>query len=344
MIMKINSFILKIACIVVKIIVILPSILYGDQSKEQRLDGSGFRKEIEKAPECETGQKLLHKWSNFCKDNDYDEEDLPPNQEATSIYYKTTEMDILEINEKGKTIEIEMGLGRGWQDERIELHSLFDEPHLVEFYNKRLPLWFPTEKKRHARNMEQELETKIIGQIISDRTWVLTYSEIYLDLHCDFKFAKFPMDTQSCKFILINSGEFQLLPLANDTFGKLRKVLIRELGHHSLDEQKDAFPPFVKDGFEITTLFVHGNDLGDKNLSYWGFNMTMRRITSNYVYQYYVPAAAIVCVSQISFIIPHYSIPGRIGLLATLFLTLMNIFISHMVSMINYTSYLSQID
>ena len=330
MIMKINSFILKIACIVVKIIVILPSILYGDQSKEQRLDGSGFRKEIEKAPECETGQKLLHKWSSFCKDNDYDEEDLPPNQEATSIYYKTTEMDILEINEKGKTIKIEMGLGRGWQDERIELHSLFDEPHLVEFYNKRLPLWFPTEKKRHARNMEHELETTIIGQIKSDRTWVLTYSEIYLDLHCDFKFAKFPMDTQYCPFIFTNenSGDLQLLPLANDTFGELQPLL-------SLDKEKDSFPLLEKDGFEITTSFVHGNTLRDQDLSYWGFNLTMRRITSTYVFEYYVPGAAIVCVSHISFIIPHHSIPGRIGLLATLFLTLMNIFINHMVSIIN---------
>ena len=325
--MKIKRVFLEMVCIVVNIIAILPSIAYGKQSKVKRLPGQGFLE----APEelCENGTTpLLH--SRVCVDSNYEEADLPPNQDPIPIYYKVTEMDILDINEKGKTIKIEMGLGRGWQDDRIEVHSLSNEPPWVGFYYKILPIWFPTEKRRHARNMEEEQEETIIGQNDSEGAWVLTYSEIYLDIHCDFKFAKFPMDTQYCPFIFTNenSGNLQLLPLANDTLGELQPLL-------SLDKEKDSFPHLEKDGFEITTLFVHGNTLRDQDLSYWGFNLTMRRITSTYVYQYYVPGAAIVCVSHISFIIPHHSIPGRIGLLATLFLTLMNIFINHMVSIIN---------
>ena len=325
--MKIRRFILEMVCIVVKIIAILPSIAYSIQSKEKGLPGKGILESREEV--CENGTTpLLH--SRVCIDSNYDEADLPSNQDPIPIYYKVTEMDILDINEKGKTIKIEMGLGRGWQDDRIEVQPLSNEPPWVGFYYKILPIWFPAEKRRHARNMDEEREETIIGKNNSGGAWVSTYSEIYLDLHCDFKFAKFPMDTQYCPFIFTNenSGDLQLLPLANDTLGELQPLLL-------LGKEKDSFPPLEKDGFEITTLFVHGNTLRGHDLSYWGFNLTMRRITSTYVYQYYVPGAAIVCVCHISFIIPHHSIPGRIGLLATLFLTLMNIFINHMVSNIN---------
>ena len=325
--MKIKRFFLEMVFTVFKIVAILPSIAYGKQSQEKRQPGKGFMEEREEL--CENGTTpLLH--SRVCVDSNYDEDESPSNQDPIPIYYKVTEMDILDINEKSKTIKIEMGLGRGWQDDRIEVHPVSNEPPWVGFYYKILPIWFPTEKRRHARNMDEEREETIIGQNDSAGAWVLTYSEIYLDLHCDFKFAKFPMDTQYCPFIFTNenSGDLQLLPLANDTLGVLQPSL-------SLDKEKASFPLLELDGFEITTSFVHGNTLRDQDLSYWGFNLTMRRITSTYVFEYYVPGAAIVCVSHISFIIPHHSIPGRIGLLATLFLTLMNIFINHMVSIIN---------
>ena len=314
--------------IVVEVILILPTLVYAVQPREKRLDG----KNVQEAS-CEKEQVLLYK--RICIDKNYDTENLPSNQDAIPIYYVVKEMDILEINEKGKTIEIEMGLVRGWQDERIDL---YDED-LVEFHKIPSQLWFPSDKKRHARSMEQDIELLLIGQHDSSGAWVMTYSEIYLNLHCDFKFAKFPMDTQHCQFMLTNenSDYLQLLPLANESSGQLRALL-------SLDEEKEALAFLELDGFEITTLFVHGNDLGDKALSYWGFNLTMRRITSTCVFQYYVPGAAIVCVSHISFIIPHYSIPGRIGLLATLFLTLMNIFINHMVSIIKKIDQLSHIN
>ena len=145
-------------------------------------------------------------------------------------------------------------------------------------------------------------------------TVVSVYHELQISLFCDFKFREFPMDTQSCQFLGTNEHdrELQLLPPSENKTNK--------------------FPVMETDGFEINTLFLYGNDFGSEKLSYCGFNLTMRRILQPYLFQYYLPGAAIVCISQISFIIPPSSIPGRIGLLATLFLTLMNIFINHMVS------------
>ena len=86
-------------------------------------------------------------------------------------------------------------------------------------------------------------------------------------------------------------------------------------------------------GFIITKNLEEGLD-GNKD-AYVGITFKMVRILSPFIFQYHLPAAAIVFVSQVSFIIPPSAIPGRIGLLATLFLTLINLFINHMVSSIN---------
>ena len=86
---------------------------------------------------------------------------------------------------------------------------------------------------------------------------------------------------------------------------------------------------FSKSGFTVTQLLEDG--FNDKNESYVGMEFKMKRALSTFLFQYYLPSAAIVFVSQISFIVPTASIPGRLGLLATLFLTLTNLFINHMV-------------
>ena len=45
---------------------------------------------------------------------------------------------------------------------------------------------------------------------------------------------------------------------------------------------------------------------------------------------YYIPSILIVLVSEIGFVVPVTAIPGRIGLLVTQFLTLINLFIHQM--------------
>ena len=158
---------------------ILPTFVYGGQYREKGLDGKSFQE-----ASCDKEQELFHK--KICIDKNYDDEDYPSNQDTIPIYYRVIEMDILEINEKSKTIEMEMGLVRGWQDERIEL---YDED-LVELHKIPSQLWFPSDKKRHARSMEEDIELMLIGEHDSSGAWVITYSEIYLKLHCNFKFAK----------------------------------------------------------------------------------------------------------------------------------------------------------
>merc|ERR1719242_2283200 len=62
------------------------------------------------------------------------------------------------------------------------------------------------------------------------------------------------------------------------------------------------------------------------NYSVAGFELTLRRKVSHYIITCYLPSGMFVIVSWISFLIPADIVPGRMTLLITIFLVLVNIF------------------
>merc|ERR1719242_2081069 len=62
------------------------------------------------------------------------------------------------------------------------------------------------------------------------------------------------------------------------------------------------------------------------NYSVAGFEMTLKRKVSHYIITCYLPSGMFVMVSWISFLIPPDVVPGRMTLLITIFLVLVNIF------------------
>ena len=73
------------------------------------------------------------------------------------------------------------------------------------------------------------------------------------------------------------------------------------------------------------SLFLYDNgELG--NLSLTGFNVDIRRQHYKHLVVYYIPSGLFVLVSWTSFIIPPDVVAGRMGLLITVLLCLVNIF------------------
>ena len=75
---------------------------------------------------------------------------------------------------------------------------------------------------------------------------------------------------------------------------------------------------------ENTDRILSYGELG--NFSVAGFEMVLERHLSHYLITYYLPSGLFVVVSWISFMVPPDIIPGRMALLVTLFLVLVNIF------------------
>ena len=89
------------------------------------------------------------------------------------------------------------------------------------------------------------------------------------------------------------------------------------------------------DGFKISLSKKGTNNMswGSINITEMRVDIVLERQVSKYIYQYYIPCITIVIATSFSFIIPLSAIPGRVALIVTQFLTLTNIFINQVVSL-----------
>ena len=67
-----------------------------------------------------------------------------------------------------------------------------------------------------------------------------------------------------------------------------------------------------------------------------GFEIEFKRLQANVLWMYYLPSILVVLTGSISFVIPPNAIPGRMGLLVTLFLVQIDLVQSLSVSLDNY--------
>ena len=277
---------------------------------------------------------MEYRYTGVCKPFIYQEKEPPIRTSQTQVYFQVVDMQVLEINDAEKTIEINMKYYNVWKDHRLTVNSVFAKKlsrHGVngiagnwfdEKDGKRPLIWYPDGIKItnviDRKLLHHPFTTLIFAKGEStlwpatepNETKIIQEMDVRISLFCDFDFAMFPLDTQYCRLMESNEDD-----------GGLELLL-------SPRTSKEEVNTLIKDGFNFTSTM---QEYTDKNNTFVGLKIKIQRIISPYVYQYYLPCAAIVVVAQISFIIPPSAIPGRIGLLATLFLTLSNMFISHMV-------------
>ena len=260
--------------------------------------------------------------------------------------------NVLQINEKRETILIDAGLTYFWRDDRIKT-----DPTLLNTFSWNFPvapgitlkwydnipwdqmIWHPQGVYFHdAYKRQLVYKPASFLQIMSgdprleaktkfneNATFLVYKKDYHLGINCNFEFSNFPMDRHICHLKLTNRYIRELkLTLYDFTFWRLASNEIRYL---------------ERDGFNISASFEGNNATRNSSVdSYVLLKLDMHRIMHPYFNQYYAPSVAIVCISQISFIIPPSSIPGRLGLVATLFLTMTNILIDSNVSKYECTS------
>ena len=279
---------------------------------------------------CEKDGLLLAKGA--CIESNYYKDD-PPHRN-TKIRHTFFSYRILEIKEKEKNVRFNVVLLTIWNDNRIKTNfstlpeNLIDGtnfPVLVPWYKieKQLPIWRPMHNQFDdivtEKIMYQPATAAMIGNdLTSNETTLLIVEEFQLNKFCAFDFARFPMDTQQFEILLHNQYAEELQLSLHDPQSRYHKRNTYELL-----------------GYHVTTTIKTGEMKERDNASYVGVGIQLRRIYRPFILQYYLPCIGIVLVSQVSFIIPPFSIPGRVGLVSTQFLTLTNVFISEMVSYFN---------
>ena len=128
----------------------------------------------------------------------------------------------------------------------------------------------------------------------------LQYSQkVKVTVGCEMNFEYFPFDTQNCKFLLKS--------LRNQPNLRWRgqKLKLNTLTH----------PDFT----------INIMRLKETDDSYTGFMLILHRKPQLYVYSYFISSTLLVITSWISFSIKPEVVPGRLGLLLTTLLMLINL-------------------
>ena len=128
----------------------------------------------------------------------------------------------------------------------------------------------------------------------------LQYSQkVKVTVGCEMNFEYFPFDTQNCKFLL------KSLRNQPNLRWKGQKLKLNTLTHPD---------------FKINIMrFKESDD------SHTGFILILHRKPQLYVYSYFIPSTLLVITSWISFSIKPEVVPGRLGLLLTTLLMLINL-------------------
>ena len=284
---------------------------------------TGELEEIEKYDWVPYGQ-LLEK--GICIDGNY-QKNFAPEKKKTKVFCTVEYQKVREVDAKKQTVSIDLILTLKWHDPNIRTNFVSNnieyegvalrQEATEKIWTPDLYIWNST-KLKSKEEWASLKESRIFSpdMIIENdsnhsKTIVEMEYEIKTTVYCNFQFSLFPMDEQNCS-ITAGSGSKKAIFVLNDVAQNYHSPVT----YHAVGlEMKITF-------FEKDRLF--GN-------STIGFNIAMTRLLWPYMMKYYIPCIAIVLVSEIGFVIPLTAIPGRVALLVTQFLTLINLFIYQMV-------------
>ena len=289
------------------------------------------------------GQKYQYRWiskpnakllaSGVCIDPDYTKY-VAPNNGKTLVYSTIESQMIRSVNAKEGTISIDFIMAIRWLDPNIKTHFsrrdqrdggialsewALEEIWMPDIYIlNRQSFQDPAEWRSIksstvlASNKFNDLRTRQNKTTEIQKTAIEIRFEIKATVYCNFNHIAYPLDRQTCD-VRLGSGSTGAVFVLFDS--------------NTLYHQKKTYQA---ENFDLSVTFFDGRMKHGNNSI--GIHVEMERIRNSFIFEYYIPCIAIVLVSELSFVIPITSIPGRVGLLITLFLTLINLFIHQMVS------------
>ena len=271
---------------------------------------------------------------NVCLSKGYQVNEPPENNNLTPVLVLMADPRILEVDAKRQTLALDIKVATIWEDSRIyfKISDKNDSIKLPPIANKHPPIWYPfiSIEIKNLKVLRYLYDPIIVNQLklvsgkhvnriakenllLSHEKRIFALVKWTVKLSCRFDFSRYPFDTNTCPFRM----RAERLNVTNRIEKSFRST------------QTQA------EGFDLEKTSVSGY-LSDDSLygktTHFGIDIKMRRLLGPFVYQYYLPCFVIVIASFLSFIISFTSIPARVSLVVTLFLTLSNMFVHQMVS------------
>ena len=283
---------------------------------------------------CEDGRKLS---DSVCLAAGYQKSSIPKSALANGMTVWTIfNVSNIHTNDIDRTIRVELSIEISWSDDRIKVDGYHEDFQLLDYTvldsSQINAIWNPDVSIYHVVDFQRISILNPTNGYLS-MIQLDYYYYYYVDylftghatIDCDFNFDNYPMDRQSCEFRLISLSYGEYLTFL--FYNTMRLEANSTIPNSEFDMKIHFFDRDLcrKAGNAMIEVACH------KNLRELGFIITMERYLQPFVMRYYLPSVAIVLISQTSFFVPPNVIPGRAGLLVTLFLTQTNIFMNQQV-------------
>ncbi len=263
----------------------------------------------------------------FCLNSDYEKHIRPEVKEATHINIKLKITEIEKIDDSNLTMTVHMDFDVQWRDQRLEITentTIWDtsdpmqawvilDQELVDDY-----LWIPDIAVYNLKEFQMSwvLHPMATVDLFPDKTIHYVFAA-RVTFGCNFFFENFPLDRQQCEFFVGSYGHTKEEMVLNGSYVQLHRDRQRPLQYQTE----------IVDLEETKKTYQSKNEQGvvQEEYSTAGFKVKMARGYSVFLTRTYFPAALMVIVSFISYLIGQEEVVGRLALLVTLTLIEINI-------------------
>ena len=229
--------------------------------------------------------------------------------------------DVQEVNDLRYSLTIDMYFDMRWLEPRLELNVTSDdwdtEDSVMGFISIPLRymehLWIPDLELYKMIHYQSQAIVKPMASLKVNKMGVLRHNaRVKVTLSCQMDFTRYPFDSHQCPFRV---GSFYH---HNETIECTSTFIYRQESQRTLQY--------------MTRLIDLSEELRSDAFSdkYWdtcGFNIDLIRNREQILCQVYLTTILLVIASWISFTVDPNCIPGRMGLLVTVLLVIINLFI-----------------
>jgi len=288
---------------------------FGDNSLRIEKDGEEQTQDPSGTDDYDRA-KGLRCASSQCIEKDYDKMALPDLEEATEVHTSFELRDVIDIDDEKFTITFSMYFGLQWKEPRLRNYDNSTSPDWMaidlDFANN---LWLPNIfiydlkefKTIHVLHKLAALYVVKEGELFYQQSAHVTFL-------CGMRFESYPLDRHVCRFRLGSSSY-------NDQQMRFSTTL---LDYNQASQNTILDYEVVAEELDIQDRQLLYGKMGNYSLA--GFQFNLKRHMAKYVWNYHFPSGLFVMVSWVSFLVSPSVVPGRMGLLVTLFLVLTNMF------------------
>jgi len=235
--------------------------------------------------------------------------------------FKFVVEEISNINDKAQTMSISMYFGVSWLDPRLTINYTASEWREVKTGPKDEVnvspeslkyIWYPELEIYGLEKFGRQRVLKEMSGVRIRRNKTIHYElGVRITISCRMMFDDYPLDAHTCQFQVGSYYD------TNKTVKCSSEYVYDESRQRSLQHFIEFEPLPEKDTSVVLPSGAYAA---------CGFQIRLVRKTMQYLVQVYLPSCMFVVVSWVSFLIKPEVVPGRMALLVTLFLVLINIF------------------